>query len=66
MKWVCITNDISMLTYGRIYDDISNQFVDSNCILVKNDFGIVSEYYQPSIFVTIQEWRNNQLKYLGI
>lgn len=66
MKWVCVTYDISMLTYGKIYDDIENQFVDSNCILVKNDFGVVSEYYQPGSFVTIQEWRNSQLKDLGI
>lgn len=66
MKWVCVANDISMLTYGKIYDNITNEFVDTNCILVKDDFGVVSEYYQPGSFVTIQEWRNNQLENLDI
>jgi histidinol phosphatase-like enzyme len=65
-KWICITKDISMLTYGKIYYDISNQFVDKNCILIMNDFGIVTEYFQPGIFVDIQEWRNSQLEDLGI
>jgi hypothetical protein len=34
--------------------------------VIKNDIGMVSEYYQPLRFVEIDEWREMQLKKIGI
>ena len=67
-QWVCIDNKgyEEELSVGRFYDDIVSGFTDEFCILIKNDMGMVSEYYQPLRFITIGEWREMQLKKIGI
>ena len=35
-------------------------------IVIKNELGMISEYYQPLRFVTIDEWRELQLNKIGI
>jgi hypothetical protein len=70
MKWVCIDNKgyEEQLVVGKIYDAEykDTTFVDHYCILIKDETGIVSEYYQPLRFISIDEWRELQLKKIGI
>jgi hypothetical protein len=70
MKWVCIDNKgyEEQLVVGKVYTEIYNarSFVDYYCILIKDETGIPSEYYQPLRFVKIDEWRDIQLKGLGL
>jgi hypothetical protein len=67
-KWVCIDNkgQEEELTLNKFYTNIDSGYADSFCIVIKNDLGIVSEYYQPLKFVSIDEWREMKLKELGI
>jgi len=67
-KWVCVDSRgyESELVLGKAYEEISNTFADPNCIAIKNEMGIVSEYYQPLRFQEIGEWRQSQLGKLGI
>ena len=67
-KWVCIDNKRyeQELTLNKVYNNRDSGYADSFCIVIKNDLGIVSEYYQPLRFVTIDEWRELKLKELGI
>jgi hypothetical protein len=67
-QWVCIDNKgyEQMLIVGKVYAEITDAFVDQFCILIKDETGILSEYYQPLRFVTIDEWRELQLKKIGI
>ena len=67
-QWVCIDNKgyEEELSVGIFYNDLGSDFTDKFCILIKNDVGMVSEYYQPLRFVTIEEWREIQLKKIGI
>jgi len=62
-KWVCIDNRgyEKHLIVGKTYIEIESNFVDKNCILIKDETGIASEYYYPSRFVSIDEWREGQL-----
>lgn len=66
-RWVCIDNSgyESELVYGKVYEEITNSFADPGCIVIKNEMGIVSEYYQYW-FQEIDEWRQSQLGKLGI
>ena len=63
MKWVVIDNTghSEELVLYKTYDGISSDFVDPFCILINNEFGIVTEYYQPLRFVSIEEWRDMQI-----
>jgi len=36
------------------------------CILIKDETGILSEYHYPSRFISIDEWRDIKLKKIGI
>jgi hypothetical protein len=67
-KWVCIDNKgcEEELYINKTYVEIESDYADEFCIIIKNEFGIVSEYYQPLRFVTIDEWREIQLKKIGI
>jgi hypothetical protein len=67
-QWVCIDNVgyEKELTLNKVYSDIESDYADPFCIIIKNDVGIVSEYYQPLRFVSIDEWREIQLKKIGI
>jgi len=67
-QWVCIDNkgyDLE-LTLNKVYPNIDSGYADPFCVVIKNDIGIVSEYYQPLRFVEIDEWRELQLKKIGI
>jgi hypothetical protein len=71
IKWVCINNKRHgnlehQLTIGKTYTEIESNYVDLNCILIENDLGWVVEYYQPTVFVRIDEWREMQLKKLDL
>jgi len=61
-NWVCIDNKgyEKHLIVGKIYTEIDN-FVDHQCILIKDETGIPHEYHYPSRFVSIDEWREMQL-----
>ena len=74
-KWVCVDSIgyESELAQGKAYEEISSRshllgvdFADPFCIVIKNELGIVSEYYQPLRFQEIGEWRQSQLGKLGI
>ena len=67
-KWVCIDNKgyKEQLIVGKVYTEINNQFVDHQCILIKDETGWSNEYHYPQRFVTIDEWRELQLKKLGL
>jgi len=62
-KWVCFNNlkQEDKLTIGKTYIDLSKGFNSLNCIIIKDDTGIVTEHYQPLVFITIDEWRDMQL-----
>jgi len=62
MKWVVIDNTghSEELVLYKTYEGMSS-IVDHLCILIKNEYGIVSEYYQPLRFVSIEEWRDIQI-----
>jgi len=75
-KWVCIDNKgcEEELYINKTYVEIESDYVltrnlntsDEFCIVIKNELGIVSEYYQPLRFISIDEWREIQLKKIGI
>lgn len=67
-QWVCIDNRgyDEELVMNKVYVEIESGYTDAFCIIIKNEMGIVSEYYQPLRFVTIDEWREMQLKKIGI
>ena len=67
-KWVCIDNRgyEQELVVGKTYVDLESGYADAFCVIIKNELGLVSEYYQPLRFVTIDEWREMQLKKLDI
>jgi hypothetical protein len=65
MKVVCVRNFKSQglqyeLTYGKIYKAIESKFVSDNMMLVVNDKGN-SELYSKEAFITLQQWRINQI-----
>ena len=67
-QWVCINNKgyEEELHMNKSYVEIMSSYADQFCIVIKNELGIVSEYYQPLRFVTIDEWRELQLNKIGI
>jgi hypothetical protein len=67
-QWVCIDNTGNELDLilNKVYFEIQSTFVDIDCILIKNEIGIVTEYYQPLRFITIEEWRDRKLNSIGI
>jgi len=67
-KWVCIDNrgNDEELVMNKVYVETESDYADPFCIIIKNELGIVSEYYQPLRFVSINEWREIQLKKIGI
>ena len=66
--WVCIDNTANehRLSVGKKYTEILNKFADLDCILIKDDNGMISEVYQPGFFIKIDEWRDSQLRKIGI
>ena len=46
-KWVCIDNNKreDELIVGKVYTELGDAWIDPFCILIKNEFGIVQEYY---------------------
>lgn len=71
IKWVCINNKRHgdhehQLTIGKTYTEIESNYADLDCIIIKNDLGWVGEYYQPTVFIRIDEWREMQLKKLDL
>ena len=71
IKWVCINNKRhddheDQLTIGKTYNEIESNYADLDCIIIKNDLGWVGEYYQPTVFIRIDEWREMQLKKLDL
>ncbi len=65
MKVVCVRNFKSQglqyeLTYGKIYNDIKSKFVSDNMVFVVNDKGN-SGLYSKESFITLQQWRTNQI-----
>lgn len=77
MKVVCIDDvtdilnfgdGIKELTYGKEYEIIEKYYQiewDRRQISIINDIGIKTEY-RLSRFVTLEEWRDNKLKEIGI
>ena len=67
-QWICIDNKgyEDELVLNKTYIEIKSGYVDPFCVLIKNEMGIVSEYYQPLRFVSIDEWREMQLKKIGV
>jgi hypothetical protein len=68
-QWVCIDNRgyDEELVLNKVYIEVVDQdYADPFCIVIKNEMGIFSEYYQPLRFVGIDEWREMQLKKIGI
>lgn len=67
-SWVCIDSRgyEQELVVGKTYVDLESGYADAFCVIIKNELGLVSEYYQPLRFVTIDEWREMQLKKIGI
>ena len=67
-QWVCIDNRgyEEELVLNKTYIEIESGYADPFCIVIKNEMGMVSEYYHPLRFVSIDEWRNIQLKKIGI
>ena len=67
-QWVCIDNrgNNEELVMNKVYVEIESGYADPFCIVIKNEYGMVSEYYQPLRFVSIDEWRDIQLKKIGI
>ena len=67
-QWVCINNKgyEEELQVSKSYGEIKSSYADKFCIVIKNELGMISEYYQPLRFVTIDEWRELQLKKIGI
>lgn len=63
MKVICISRDSKdcKLTIGRQYDAYN---IETSCEVV-NDDGI-NCYYSFSLFITLEEYRNNKIKELGI
>ena len=62
-QWICINNEgyESELLLYKLYTEIDSNYADSFCIIITNELGIVSEYWQPLRFVSIGEWREIQL-----
>ena len=67
-QWVCIDNrgNDEELVMNKVYVEIEYGYTDPFCIVIKNEYGMVSEYYQPLRFISIDEWRDIQLKKIGI
>ena len=67
-QWVCIDNRgyEEELVLNKAYVDLDSGYADPFCVVIKNELGMVSEYYQPLRFVKIDEWREMQLKKIGI
>jgi hypothetical protein len=67
-QWICINNKgyEEELHINKSYVEIKSSYADKFCIVIKNELGMISEYYQPLRFVTIDEWRDLQLKKIGI
>lgn len=67
-QWVCIDNrgNDEELVMNKVYVEIESSYADPFCIVIKNERGLVSEYYQPLRFISIDEWRDIQLKKIGI
>lgn len=67
-KWVCIDNNKQEdeLIVGKVYTELADTWIDAFCILIKNELGFVQEYYQPTRFVSLDEWREMQLKKLDL
>ena len=67
-QWVCIDNrgKDEELVMNKVYVEIESGYTDPFCIVIKNEYGMVSEYYQPFRFISIDEWRDIQLKKIGI
>lgn len=67
-QWVCINNKgyEEELQVSKSYGEIKSSYADQFCIVIKNELGMISEYYQPLRFVTIDEWRELQLNKIGI
>lgn len=67
-KWVCIDNRgyEEELVVGKTYVDLESGYADMFCVIIMNELGLVIEYYQPTRFVTIDEWREMQLKKLDL
>lgn len=67
-QWICINNKgyEEELHINKSYVEIKSSYADKFCIVIKNELGMISEYYQPLRFVTIDEWRELQLKKIGI
>lgn len=67
MKVVCINKYLSThlqyeLTYGKIYEVLPKLHVDllMDDYRIKCDRGFI-EYYSKSTFVTLEQWREQQL-----
>lgn len=67
-QWVCIDNREyeEELVLNKTYVEIESDYADPFCVIIKNELGMVSEYYHPLRFVKIDEWREMQLKKIGI
>jgi hypothetical protein len=70
MKVVCIKNFLSTslqheLTYGKTYDAYDPVYTNEDSYYVKCDRGAIISY-SKSIFMPLEEWRNNQLNRIGI
>ena len=67
-QWVCTDNRgfEKELSINKHYQEIRSEYTDIGGIVLCNDIGIITEYYQPPRFVSICEWRQERLNKIGI
>jgi hypothetical protein len=71
MKVVCIKHFKSQalqfeLTYGKVYEVLPKpNWANPESYFIKCDRDFISSYHKNS-FILLEEWRENQLKELGI
>lgn len=67
MKVVCIKHFKSLslqyeLTYGKVYESLPKpNWSGDNTYFIKCDRDFISAY-NKDIFITLEEWRNNQIE----
>jgi hypothetical protein len=66
-QWVCIDNRgvEKELSLNKVYREIRSEYMEIGLIVLFNEIGFVSEYYNGR-FVSMQEWRQERLKKIGI
>ncbi len=65
MKVIYTEFSSKILTKGKVYEVVNNTLVGVNCYVVLDNIG-QRRIQSRSSFITVEEWRDKQLKELGI